>query len=92
MWSPASTITHCGRSRSIAYRFCQTASAVPRYQCSPVRFCGGSTSTNSPSSWFTTLQPMRTWRLRLCALYWVAMKIRRRPELMQFESVKSIRR
>ena len=34
---------------------------------------------NSPSSGFTTLQPMRTWRFRLCALYWVAMKILRRP-------------
>ena len=44
---------------------------------------------NSPSSRFTTFQPIRTWRLRLCALYWVAMKTLRRPELMQLESVKS---
>ena len=44
---------------------------------------------NSPSSRLTTFQPMRTWRFRLCALYWVAMKILRRPELMQLESVKS---
>ena len=47
---------------------------------------------NSPSSGFTTLQPMRTWRFRLCALYWVAMKILRSPELMQLESVKSTMR
>ncbi len=47
---------------------------------------------NSPSSRFTTFQPMRTWRFRLWALYWVAMKIFRRPELMQLESVKSMMR
>jgi hypothetical protein len=69
--------------------FCHTASAVPRYQCSPMRFCGGRISMNSPSSRLTTFQPMRTWRFRLCALYWVARKIFRSPELMQFESVKS---
>ncbi len=44
---------------------------------------------NSPSSGLTTFQPMRTCRFRLWALYCVAMKIFRRPELMQFESVKS---
>ena len=47
---------------------------------------------NSPSSVFTALQPMRMWRFRLWDLYWVAMKIFRRPELMQFESVKSMMR
>ncbi len=47
---------------------------------------------NSPSSRLTTFQPMRTWRFRLCALYWVARNIFRSPELMQFESVKSTMR
>ena len=35
---------------------------------------------------------MRMWRFRLWALYWVAMKILRSPELMQLESVKSMMR
>ena len=47
---------------------------------------------NSPSSGLTTLQPMRTCRFRLWALYWVAMKILRRPELTQLDSVKSMMR
>jgi hypothetical protein len=38
-----------------------------------------------PSSVLTMLQPMRTWRLRLWALYWVAMKILRSPEFTQFD-------
>ena len=61
------------------YRFWYTASAVPRYQCSPTRFWGGSISMNSPSSSDTTFQPIRTWRLSDNDLYWVAMKIRRNP-------------
>ena len=47
---------------------------------------------NSPSSRLITFQPMRMCRLRLCALYWVAMKILRSPALMQLESEKSINR
>ncbi len=38
---------------------------------------------NSPSSSDTMFHPMRTWRLSDSDLYWVAMKMRRRPELMQ---------
>ena len=47
---------------------------------------------NSPSSSATTLQPMRRWRLSESDLYWSAMKIWRRPELMQLLSVKSMMR
>ena len=82
-------MTQRGDSRSSEYRFWYTASAVPRYQFSLTRFWGGRISMNSPSSALTTLQPMRTCRFRLCALYWVAMKILRRPELTQLDSVKS---
>ena len=45
---------------------------------------------NSPSSSDTTFQPIRMWRLSDSDLYWVAMKIRRSPELMQLLSVKSM--
>ena len=41
---------------------------------------------NSPSSSETTFQPMRMWRLSESDLYCVAMKMRRRPELMQLLS------
>ncbi len=37
-------------------------------------------------------QPRCTWRMRLCALYCVAMPMRRMPELTQFDSVKSMMR
>ena len=83
-------MTCLGDSRSIEYRFWNTASAVPRYQCSPTRFWGGRISMNSPSSSDTTFHPMRMCRLRDSDLYCVAMKIRRRPELMQLLSVKSM--
>ena len=45
---------------------------------------------NSPSSSDTTFHPIRMWRLSDRDLYCVAMKIRRRPELMQLLSVKSM--
>ncbi len=47
---------------------------------------------NSPSSSATTLQPMRRWRLSDSDLYCSAMKMCRRPELMQLLSVKSMMR
>ena len=47
---------------------------------------------NSPSSSETTPQPCRIWRFRDRDLYWVAMKMRRRPELMQLLSGKSMMR
>ena len=47
---------------------------------------------NSPSSSATTLQPMRMCRLSDSDLYCSAMKILRRPELMQLLSVKSMMR
>ena len=47
---------------------------------------------NSPSSSETTPQPCRMCRLSDRDLYWVAMKIRRRPELMQLLSGKSMMR
>ena len=46
------------------YTFWYTASAVPWYQCSLTRFCGGRISTNSPSSSETMLQPIRMWRFK----------------------------
>ena len=35
-------------------------------------------------------QPCCRWRIRLCALYWVATAIRRMPELSALESAKSM--
>ena len=35
-------------------------------------------------------QPRCMWRIRLCALYWVATLIRRMPELSAFDSAKSM--
>ena len=37
-------------------------------------------------------QVCETWRSRLCDLYWVSTTIWRRPELMRFDSAKSMRR
>ena len=47
---------------------------------------------NSPSSSDTMFQPIRMCRLSESDLYWVAMKTRLRPELMQLLSVKSMMR
>ena len=76
----------------IEYRFWYTASAVPWYQCSLTRFCGGRISMNSPSSSETMFQPIRMCRLSESDLYCVAMKMRRSPELMQLLSAKSMMR
>jgi hypothetical protein len=35
-------------------------------------------------------QPRCRWRIRLCALYWVATPIRRMPELIALDSAKSM--
>ncbi len=47
---------------------------------------------NSPSSSDTTVQPWRMWRLSESDLYCVAMKMWRRPELMQLLRTKSMMR
>ena len=47
---------------------------------------------NSPSSSETMLQPWRMWRLSESDLYWVAMKMRRKPELRQLLRTKSMMR
>ena len=74
-------------------RFWNTASAVPRYQCSsPVRCCAGSTSTISLSSARKKLQPRCRWRMSECDLYCVTTAMRRMPEFRQFESAKSMMR
>src|SRR5579871_2286439 len=68
------------------------ASAVPLYQFSSMRCCGGSTSMYSSSSRGKKPQPAPMWRDRLRALYWVSTRTRRRPLLMQLDSVKSTMR
>ena len=47
---------------------------------------------NSPSSSETTVQPRRMWRLSESDLYCVAMKMWRKPELMQLLRTKSMMR
>ncbi len=71
-------------------RFWKTASAVPLYQSAVTRCCAGSSSMNSLNRPSRNDHPRCTWRIRLCALYCVAMPMRRMPELRQFESVKSM--
>ena len=51
------------------------ASAVPLYQFSSMRCCGGRTSTYSPSSRLRKVQPAARWRSRLSALYCVRTRI-----------------
>src|SRR5512134_3405448 len=58
-------------------RFWNTASAVPRYHDEWMRCWAGSSSTNSPMRPSMLAQPRCTWRIRLCALYCVAMPMRR---------------
>jgi hypothetical protein len=47
-------------------------------------------STKSPKRPSRKLQARCRWRIRLCALYWVATPICRTPEFTQFDSVKSM--
>src|SRR5208337_2216618 len=68
------------------------ASAVPRYQDSPVRICGGTRVMKSPHSELKIDQPSRRCFCRECDLYWVKIKMRRRPECRQLLSVKSMMR
>src|SRR5579875_1285605 len=68
------------------------ASAVPLYQFSSMRCCGGKTSIYSSKARGRKFQPALMWRDRLCALYWVSTRIRRRSLLMQLDKVKSIMR
>src|SRR5438874_1367147 len=68
------------------------ASAVPLYQFSSMRCCGGSTSMYSSSSRPRKPQPAAMCRSRLRALYWVSTRMRRRPLLMQLDRVKSTMR
>ena len=45
---------------------------------------------NSPNSPRRKPHPRCTWRISECALYCVSTPIRRMPELMQFDNVKSM--
>ena len=55
-----------------------------------MRCCAGYSSTNSPNSPRKCPQPFWICRISECALYCVRTPILRIPELMQFESGKSI--
>jgi hypothetical protein len=71
--------------------FWVTASAVPRYHwVSETRWDAGRMSKLSLRSGRKKFQPCWRWRIRLCALYWVATPIRRMPELMAFDNAKSM--
>src|SRR3954467_1022192 len=71
--------------------FWKTASAVPSYHCvSDTRWLAGRMSKLSLRSVRRKVQPRWRWRIRLCALYWVATPMRRMPELRAFESAKSM--
>src|SRR4051794_16964 len=93
MWSPASSTMWRGARSSTMSMFWYTASAVPRYQlCSETRWLAGSMSKLSFRSGRRKFQPRCRWRIRLCALYWVATATRRMPELMALDSAKSMMR
>src|SRR5947209_3796735 len=66
------------------------ASAVPLYQFSSMRCCGGRTSTYSSSWRVRKFQPAVRCRSRLRALYWVSTSTFLRPLLMQLDRVKSM--
>src|SRR5262249_26158559 len=68
------------------------ASAVPLYQCSSMRCCGGRTSMYSLSSRGKKPQPAVMCRSRLRALYCVSTNTRRKLALMQLDRVKSMMR
>ena len=73
--------------------FWYTASAVPRYHMlSCTRWLAGRMSKLSLRSGRKKFQPRCRWRIRLCALYWVATAMRRMPELSAFDSAKSMMR
>ncbi len=74
-------------------RFWYTASAVPRYHwVSDTRWLAGRMSKLSLRSGRKKFQPRCRWRIRLCALYWVATPMRRMPEFSAFDSAKSMMR
>src|SRR5436190_10909715 len=68
------------------------ASAVPTYQESPVRICGGTAVMYSPHSGLKIDQPSRRCFCSECDLYCVKTKTRRSPECKQLVSVKSTMR
>ena len=71
--------------------FCVTASAVPSYHLfSSTRWDAGRMSRYSLRSGWKKFQPRCRWRIRLCALYWVATDILRMPEFSAFDSAKSM--
>ena len=66
-----------------------------RFRDTSPRKCAGSraeyrSSRCAPAG--KKFQPRWRWRIRLCALYWVATAMRRMPELRRFESAKSMMR
>ena len=64
-----------------------------RYQCvSSIRWEAGRMSRYSFRSARKKFQPRWQWRMRECALYWVATAIFRMPELSAFDSAKSMMR
>ncbi len=71
--------------------FWVTASAVPRYHWLSDTICeAGRMSKLSLRSGRKKVQARCRWRIRLCALYWVATPIRRMPELIALDSAKSM--
>ena len=59
---------------------------------SDTRWQAGRMSKLSLRSGRKKFQPRCRWRIRLCALYWVATAMRRMPELSAFDSAKSMMR
>ena len=57
---------------------------------SETRWLAGRMSKLSLRSGRRKFQPRCRWRIRLCALYWVATPMRRMPELSALESAKSM--
>ena len=73
--------------------FWNTASAVPSIPLvSETRWRAGRMSKLSLRSGRKKFQPRCRWRIRLCALYWVATAMRRMPEFSALDSAKSMMR
>jgi hypothetical protein len=74
------------------YRFWYTASAVPRYQCSPTRFCGGRDLDELAELFRDDVPAHADVAVERERLVLRGDEDRRSPELMQLLSVKSMMR
>src|SRR5579872_360623 len=89
MWSAPKIAIRSGSMSRIRFRFWNTASAVPRYQDSPHRICGGTGMMKCSSTTALIRHPRRMWSISDWDLYWTRMYSEKIRELMKLLSTKS---